>query len=88
MELAEPAATEISSSSEQHKKKQMKLNDEIRLYMANAFTADHEDEKKLQNALKEPRKRGRGDAIKILAQQLLDSKITARGQSKQISNTV
>ena len=34
----------------------MKLNDEIRLYMANAFTADHEDEKILQNALKEPRK--------------------------------
>ena len=41
--------------------------------MANAFTADHEDEEKLQNALKEPRKRG--DAIKILAQQLMDSEI-------------
>ena len=53
MELAEPAATDISSSSEQPKKKQMK-NDVIRLYMANAFTADHEDEKKLQNVLKEP----------------------------------
>ena len=57
MELAEPAATDISSSSEQPKKKQMKLNDVIRLYMANAFTADHEDEKKLQNVLKEPCKR-------------------------------
>ena len=55
MELAEPAATDISSSSEQPKKK---LNDQIRLYMANAFTADLKEEKKLQNALKEPRKRG------------------------------
>ena len=39
------------------------------------FIIDHEDEGKLQNALKEiePRKRGRGEATKILAQQLMDS---------------
>ena len=54
MELAEPAATEISSSSEQHKKKQMKLNDVIRLYMTNAFTADHEDEKNSKMFSKNP----------------------------------
>ena len=54
MELAEAVATNISSSSEQPKKKQMNLNDEIRLYMANTFTADHEDEKKLQIHSKNP----------------------------------
>ena len=48
MELAESAGTDIPSSSEQPEKKQMKLNDEIHLYMADAFTANHEDEKKLK----------------------------------------
>ena len=42
------------------------------------FIIDHEDEGKLQNAHKEiePRKRGRGKATKILAQQLMDSEIS------------
>ena len=40
MALGEAAAADIPSSSEQPKKKQMRLNDDIRLYMANAFTDD------------------------------------------------